>query len=72
MQVLKIWLITGAKEEEGLEEGVRQQMEDCGDVGTDAQGGDHETQLADRGISQNPLDVILRHGDRGRCRVQST
>ena len=54
------------QEQQGLEEGVRQQVKHPGHVGADAYGRDHETQLADRGIGQDPLDVELRHRN-ARC-----
>ena len=56
----------GAKEQQRLEEGMRQQMEGGRDIGADAQGGKHEAQLRDRGVGQHLLDVVLRHRDRGR------
>ena len=38
----------GTHEQQRLEEGVRDQVEGSGDIGTDAERGDHETKLADR------------------------
>ena len=53
----------GREEEQRLEEGVRHQVEHARHVGTQADGGNHEAQLADGGIGQHLLDVVLRHGN---------
>ena len=55
-----------AQEEQGFEEGVGDQMEDRGHIRADAQRGDHEAKLRDRGVGQHALDVVLRDGDRRR------
>ena len=53
----------GAKEEQRLEEGVCDQVEDRRDIRADAQRGDHEAKLRDGGVGQHALDVVLRHGN---------
>ena len=59
-----------AQEEQRLEERMRHQVEDSGGVRGHAAGQEHVSQLRNRGVSQNALDVSLRqaHGggkDRG-------
>ena len=56
----------GAEEQQGLEEGVREQVEHAGhDAGqrAGAQRQEHVAQLADRGIGQHALQIVLRHAD---------
>ena len=56
----------GAEEEQGLEESVRHQVEDASRECADAAGQKHVTQLADGGIGQHALDVVLHQADGGR------
>ena len=56
---------TGAQEEQRLEEGMRHQVEGCRYISAHPQGCDHIAQLGDGRESQHPLDVILRHRNRG-------
>ena len=56
---------TGTQEEQSLKESMRDQVESRGHIRADSQGSDHITQLRNRGISQYPLDIVLRHGDCG-------
>ena len=53
-----------AKEQERLEKGVGQEMEDAGRIGRDTAGEEHITELAARGIGYHPLDVVLHETDR--------
>ena len=55
----------GAEEEAGLEEGVRDEVEDRRAVGADAEREEHEAELRDRRIGQHLLDVGLGEGDGG-------
>ena len=48
-----------------LEEGMRDQVEHARHEGAHAHRRHHETQLADGGVGQHLLDVILTDGDRG-------
>ena len=50
---------TGGHKEQRLKESVRYQMENSGHICAHSGGGDHKPQLADGGISQHFLDVIL-------------
>ncbi len=66
----------GAQEQQGLEEGMGEQVEHAGANArqrTDAEGQKHIAQLTDRGISQHPLEVGLRDrndaGHQGRERA---
>ena len=52
-----------AKEHERLEEGVRREMEEGGVPGPDAKPEEHVAQLADRGVGQHALDVVLAERD---------
>src|SRR5215510_6607424 len=56
---------TGRKEEQGLEEGMRHQMEYRGSVGADAAPEKHVSQLADGRIGQDAFDVVLDQTDCG-------
>ena len=53
----------GAKEQQCLEKGMRQQMEKCGHVCPHADGGHHIAELGDCGVGQYPLNIPLGHGD---------
>ncbi len=53
------------EEEERLEEGVGQQMEDAGGVGSDSAGEEHVAELRDGGVGEDALDVVLHHADAG-------
>ena len=55
----------GAEEQQGLEEGVGEEVEDAGRPGADAEGGHHVTQLADGGVGQDAFDVVLHEGQAG-------
>ena len=52
---------TGRQEQQGLEEGVRHQVEHGHGVGRSAQGHGHVTQLRQRGVRHHALDVVLDH-----------
>ena len=54
-----------AEEQQRLEVGVGEQVEDAGRVGAHAAADEHVGQLADRGIGHHPLDVGLHQGDGG-------
>ena len=63
----------GGQEEQGLEERVREQVEHRGHHGklrhiahARPQAHEHIAKLADRRVRHDPLEVILRQGDRGR------
>ena len=56
----------GRQEQQRLEERVRDQMENRGDVRADAAREKHEAELRDGGIRQHTLDVGLDQADRGR------
>ena len=49
----------GAEEEEGLEEGVDQEMEGGGSDGAGADPEHHVADLADGGVGEDPLQVAL-------------
>src|SRR5689334_13744783 len=56
----------GTHKQQRLEEGVGDQVKGSGNISADAKRRDHETKLADRGVGQHLLDVILRDGNRRR------
>ncbi len=53
----------GGEEEERLEEGVGEEMEDPGGVRTDAAGEEHVAELRDGGVGEDTLDVVLHYAD---------
>ena len=55
----------GAEEEQGLEERVREQVEDRDPVRADAERQEHVAELADRRVRQHALDVVLHQRDGG-------
>ena len=59
----------GAEEEQGLEERVREQVEQARRPAADAQGEHHVAELADRRVGQHLLDVGHRRGRWSRRRT---
>ncbi len=55
----------GGEEEQRLEEGVRDEMEDGRGVGRDAAGKKHVAELRDGGVGKHALDVVLGEADGG-------
>ena len=49
----------GAEEEAGLEEGVREDVEEAGRERADADAEEHEAELAHGGVGEHLLDVVL-------------
>ena len=56
---------SGAQEEEGLEKGVRHEVEDSRREGAHPARQEHVAKLADGGVSEDPFDVVLHQGDGG-------
>ena len=56
----------GAEEEAGLEEGVREDVEEAGRERADADAEEHEAELAHGGVGEHLLDVVLDERDRRR------
>ena len=56
----------GTEEEQGLEEGVCDQVEQAGRIGADTQGSNHEAKLGYRRVGQHTLDIPLRQADQRR------
>ncbi len=56
----------GAEEQQGLEEGVREQVEHRRAIGADARREEHVAELRAGRIGDHPLDVVLHGADRGR------
>ena len=59
----------GAEEQERLEAGVGEQVEDCrreAEQGAGAKACEHVAQLADRGVGEHPLEIVLHRADEGR------
>ena len=55
----------GAEEQQGLEEGVGEEVEHRRAIGADAGGEEHVAQLRAGRISDHPLDVVLDRADGG-------
>ena len=55
----------GGEEEERLEEGVGEEVEDGGRVGGDSAGEEHVAELGDGGVGEDALDVVLDDADAG-------
>ena len=55
-----------AEEEAGLEEGVREDVEEARRERADADAEEHEAELAHRGVGEHLLDVVLDERDRRR------
>ncbi len=55
----------GAEEQQRLEEGVREQVEDAGLIGADAAGDEHVAELRAGRIGDDALDVVLHEADGG-------
>ena len=53
----------GAKEQQRLEEGMGEEMEDAGAVGADALGHEHVAELRAGRIGDDALDVVLHEAD---------
>ena len=56
---------TGCQEEQSLEEGVRYQVEHAGNGGAHTDRSHHEAELADGGVGEHLLDVVLTDGNGG-------
>ena len=56
----------GGEEQEGLEEGVREHVENAVDVVPGPYRQEHVTELGDRRVCQGLFDVVLAAGDRRR------
>ena len=55
----------GAEEQQRLEEGMGEEMEDAGAVGADALGNEHVAELRAGRIGDDALDVVLHQADGG-------
>ena len=55
----------GGEEEQRLEEGVGEEVEDAGGVSPDSAGQEHVAELRDGGVGEDALDVVLHHADAG-------
>jgi hypothetical protein len=56
----------GAEEQTGLEECVREHVEDARAEGAHAHRREHETELTDRGVGQHLLELVLHQRDASR------
>ena len=55
----------GTEEEQGLEEGVSEDVEDSGGECADAEREEHVAELGDGGVGEHALDVVLNEADGG-------
>ena len=55
----------GAEEQQRLEEGMGEQVEDADRVAADAERHEHVAELRAGRIGDDPLDVVLHEADRG-------
>ena len=56
---------SGSQEKQSLEEGVGHKMEDRRSECANSECGEHVSELTDRRVGQDPLDVVLYQADRG-------
>ncbi len=61
----------GGEEEQGLEERMRHQMEDSRREDARAAAQEHVSELADGGVGEHALQIVLRQGDGCRQRTPS-
>jgi hypothetical protein len=56
----------GCEEEERLEKGVSHEVEDSGGEDANPAADEHVSKLADGGVGQHPLEIVLCKGNRRR------